>query len=397
MSHSGPEHPPLKKTSGGTVPARPNPPSPPGAAQKAEEEASRSKGTSAGPDLHPDKKPPERAAPARPNPRSPPKAPQKAPEEASRGKAKATFRPDMGSMHDLNRPTKLTPEVARAGSRAVTRLVNRFASDASRVAQEHGQDKDVAEMLETIGKAMDVHNFVSDPMGFVAHKIHNELIERTFKHFSEALEKEEDQYIARFPAPAQFRKDPLEIGTSLEQLRIEYEQARAAYAVARTRPDKQWSVLGYELTHSGLTREQGAELIKKTVQGQAQLPALGQWRVAKLRYAWALVAVRNRLGDVRAELATQRKDLAQDLTRRGHALGIVSKTCRDVSQELLYFAVFPSVEVAWYDFEHLADGFGRLADHFALFANVVEGRESLYARDAEWIERESKKVGADQE
>jgi hypothetical protein len=190
--------------------------------------------------------------------------------------------------------------------------------------------------------------------------------------------------------------DPLGGGASLDDIRTQYEQARARYIGARLDKQERLVALGYELQHSHLTRVQQTELIKEVLAGKGNIPDLEhQFIKAKNAYAFAITAVSNSLDDVRADLAAQRKDFAQDLHRRGEALSRAGKECEDFADDLLNFAFFPPAEEAWYMFLQLAGGFRGIADGFNAFAGLVEGRKLLYDRDAERIEAEGKRLAAD--
>ena len=247
---------------------------------------------------------------------------RKTTEPVSGGKGKSSSKPEFGKTPPSGGATKLTPDLIHKGTGAITRVIGRFATDLMSNARAHAQDKDVVDLLDTVEKTVDVYAFLSDPKGFVARKVSNELIGGVFRHFSGALAEQESKYVARFPEPAEFHRDPLGGGASLDDIRTLYEQARARYIGARLDKQRRLVALGYELEHSHLTRLQQTELLKEVLAGKGNIPDLEhQFIKAKNAYAFALTAVSNSLDDVRADLAAQRKDFAQDLHRRWRGFG----------------------------------------------------------------------------
>lgn len=311
----------------------------------------------------------------------------------SRGKGTSTAKTDVAQQS--SRPTTLTESVVHNATNSINAVMSRFSSDLMSSARANVQDKDVSDMLTTVDHVMDTHALLSDPNGF-ATKIKTELVAGVFRHFAESLASDEAKYVARFPEASSFRNDPLGGGVSLNQYRANYQTAKAAYMTARVDQRHQLVALGYQLQHSTMTRLEQTEAIKTFLAGRGNISGLErQYGEARFRYAFALTAVDNHLSDVRADLATQSKGFSAGLHRRGEALGKAGKQCDNISQQLLYFAIFPPAEMASIDFKQLADGFSGLSRQFEDFATLTEGRKKLYDAEAPRIKSESDQLEAD--
>ena len=170
---------------------------------------------------------------------------------------------------------------------------------AQQVAAEHPGDKDLAEAVDAVNKAIDVKSFAENPTGFVAGKIKAELIQGVFNRASKSLNAERRSWEERFPAVGTLQKDPLDAGVSLDAYQKNHAKALAGLRVPSAR-----KALLYTFVLMGLDPDAPKEEIERRLrladQQLAKMPAMAQYIAAyndaKDRYNFALASVTNQLG-----------------------------------------------------------------------------------------------------
>jgi len=268
-----------------------------------------------------------------------------------------------------------------------------------KLAQQNPGDKEFTTAVDTMDKILDAKSFVESPIHFVAGKVKDQLIQGVFNHFSTSLNTVRQKFEGKFPDVPALHKDPLNTGVSLEDYKKNYEKALAALRI----PDAR-KVLYYVAalidTNENTPREEIERRIALANQELAKLPGLGEYVKsyydARDRYNFAIAALTNQLGLLDDEWAKLPAGLADDLRRRGGALGDAAKVLHDAHQQLWDsgLVIWAPVLAAASDLETLGDGFGGLGGQFGEFAEEVGRRKAEYDREFDRLRVEGARIGA---
>ena len=126
----------------------------------------------------------------------------------------------------------------------------------------------------------------------------------------------------------------------------------------------------------------------------AAMPQLGgyvkAYYVAHDEYAFAMMMARQKLEDLKKSYDAEVPRLAAGLRERSGALRRISASLKDVANEIMEspFIYFEPGEVAWSDFDHLAERFGDLGARLGTFAGLVEQRKTDYPGELTRIDGE---------
>ena len=132
----------------------------------------------------------------------------------------------------------------------------------------------------------------------------------------------------------------------------------------------------------------------------ARLPEERQYvenyRKAYDAYSFALLATRNRLENLKDDLAAQPTGLADELRRRSEALAKAEQVFRETAEDVwnsVFIAFVPVLDFAT-DLDTLAGGCGGLRAELKDYADMVGARGQMYAAEIQRLEGEANRLAA---
>jgi len=287
-----------------------------------------------------------------------------------------------------------------AGKRVAGNVFNRFNASISQIVRENNHDPDLAEGLDLLDKAADVHSFLENPKTFTAQAIKTAAIQRVFDHFSGKLDEYEQEYVARFPEVSLFRRDPLGTGVSLEQYEKLYLNTQANLRL----PNANKAIL-YAFFLLGTENAPEAEVRRRIALANdalATLPDLAfyanQYALARQNYQDAIHAVKRSMDEAIADLANQPAGFSDELLRRGSALTRSGDSLVDLGEKLMsnpLAILFEEVYAAGSELEGYGKNFESLGLQFNGFADIVAKRRSVYEGELKSLQTRRDKIDSD--
>ena len=298
---------------------------------------------------------------------------------------------------------KGVPPTGGVTSRAVKGAGGALMTQAQRglrkILADNPGDKELAEMIDGLDKGLAAKSFISNPKGFIAGTIKDELIQAPFRSASAQLATARSAFEAKFPSVRTLQQNIYDNGDGLEAARKGYEQARAELR----KPDQRKALM-YLFVLLGLPEDAPLEEVQKRLkladQHLATLPGIREayekFLNARFRYNLALATVTNRINLSDDELAKRPAGEAADLRRRRAALVSIAGVLTDLKDQLWDsgLVIWAPVLGAALDLETLAEGFQGLGGQFGSFADVVGGRRGEYRAELKRIEKEAEAVAA---
>jgi hypothetical protein len=342
---------------------------------------------------------PSMPAPAKP---APAKAAPAKPAPAKPAPAKPTPKPRTpGGKAQSAGATTVPPSVGAAGKTlkgASGALTAQAQRGLAKILADNPDDKELAEMVDGLNKALAAKSFISSPKSFIAGTVKDELIKAPFRRAARRLAANRRSFVAKYPSVRTLRQKVF-VGEDLDAAKKGYERARAELRKPAYRKG-----LFYIFVLLGLPKDTPPEEVQKRLRVADQylttLPgireAYDKFLLARFRYSLALAIVTNRINLSDDELAKRPTGEAADLRRRRDALVGVAGVLTDMKDKLWEsgLVVWAPVLGAALDLETLAGEFKGLSRRFGAFADLVGGRRREYRTELKRIEKEAHSVEA---
>jgi uncharacterized protein DUF4157 len=339
------------------------------------------------------------AAKKPPAPRKPPserpaaKTPREPPTTSKSAKAQGDVEPPSPSGGSGG--SKALSIGASAAQRTLTSAAGHLSGQLLRIASEHPQDKEMADVIDATNTLMDVQALAQNPEQFAAQKLADFAIDAAFGKFERQLAADEARFFSTYPDVQSFYQQPLGYGMSLYDLRKRYEVAWFNLRLPSAR-----KTLATVFMMLGVTDETPQTEIDRRMrmihEYLAKEPGIGkyvrEYDDAKEKYAFGLMTVRMRMDNLSEQLGELPAGFADDIRRRGDALlkvgGILGDYYKQFQQVVVLSAV-PGADLTAYMMLRLSDGFSGLGEKLYHFASRAGARQGEYKHEIPRLEAQA--------